>query len=369
MTEPLRGIRILDLSRVLAGPLATMTLGDMGADVIKVERPEGGDDTRGWGPPFDERGEAAYYLATNRNKLSIAMDFDRAEDQALIHRLLADTDIVVENFRQGSLEKRGLGPDAMLARHPRLIWCTITGFGLASHRPGYDYVVQAESGWMAITGEPHGEPMKHGIALVDVLAGKDAVIGVLAALAARRDGITRAAAERRIEVSLSHSAAGALVNIAQNVLVSGRDAVRWGNQHPNLVPYTLFEAADRPIVIAVGNDHQWSACARALGLAALAADPSVATNAGRVAQRDRVSAAIAAAVRAQPAAHWIAVLEAAGVPCGVVRPVIEALGDHETSPLSGVHPLAPRTVRRPPPMLDEHGALIRAKGWGAFATA
>jgi crotonobetainyl-CoA:carnitine CoA-transferase CaiB-like acyl-CoA transferase len=368
VTEPLRGIRIVDLSRVLAGPLATMTLGDLGADVIKVERPEGGDETRGWGPPFDERGEAAYYLATNRNKLSIAIDFGREADQRLIQRLMADADVVVENFRPGSLDRRGLGPAAMLAAHPRLLWCTITGFGLASHRPGYDYVVQAESGWMAITGEPGGAPMKHGIALADVIAGKDAAIAILAALAGRREGPSRPAAERHLAISLSHSATAALVNVAQNALVTGASARRWGNEHPNLVPYTLFEAADRAIVIAVGSDAQWTACAKALGLEAMAAEPALATNAGRVVARERVNSSISAALRARPAAEWIARLDSAGVPCGVVRPVLEALADHETSPLTGVHPLAPATVRRPPPKLDEHGALIRAKGWDAFAS-
>ncbi len=349
--------------------MTTMTLGDLGADVIKVERPDGGDDTRGWGPPFDERGEAAYYLAVNRNKLGIAIDFASADDVEILRRLIAEADVVVENFRQGSLEKRGIGPAEMLARHEQLVWCTITGFGLASHRPGYDYVVQAESGWMAITGDPDGEPMKHGIALVDVLAGKDAVIGILAALAARREGVARPAAERHIEVSLSHSAAAGLVNIAQNALVARAEPRRWGNQHPNLVPYTLFEAADRAIVIAVGNDHQWAACARAIGLEALASDPSLATNAGRVEARERVTGAMRVALRARPAREWIAALERVGVPCGVVRPVLEALADHATSPLTGVHPLPPGTVRRPPPRLDEHGALIRAKGWSAFAEA
>src|SRR5688572_15906853 len=247
-----------------------MTLGDLGADVIKVERPEGGDETRGWGPPFDGRGEAAYYLATNRNKLSIAIDFARLEDQRLIQRLAGEADVVVENFRPGSLERRGLGPAAMLAANPRLTWCTITGFGLTSHRPGYDYVVQAESGWMAITGEPAGAPMKHGIALADVIAGKDAVIAILASLVGRREGDLRPAAERHLAISLSHSATAALVNVAQNALVTGAGARRWGNEHPNLVPYTLFEAADRAIVIAVGSDAQWKACATVLGLDAMA---------------------------------------------------------------------------------------------------
>ncbi len=367
MALPLKGVRILDLSRVLAGPLATMMLGDLGADVIKVERPDGGDDTRGWGPPFDARGESAYYLATNRNKLSVAADFALREDHALIERLLDGADVVVENFRPGSLEKRGLGPDATLARHPRLIWCTITGFGAASHRPGYDFVVQAESGWMSITGDPAGGPTKHGLALVDVLAGKDAAIAVLAALAARREGVARSAAERRCQVSLAHSAAAALVNVAQNALVTDTESPRWGNAHPNLVPYQLFEASDRPLVIAVGNDHQFAACARSLGLADLAADASVATNAGRVVARERVTGAIAARVRTAPAATWIASLDAAGVPCGVVRTVLEALHDVEASPLMGIHPLAPSTVRLPPPRLDEHGGLVRAKAWGAFA--
>jgi crotonobetainyl-CoA:carnitine CoA-transferase CaiB-like acyl-CoA transferase len=222
---------------------------------------------------------------------------------------------------------------------------------------------------MAIPGEPEGAPMKHGIALVDVIAGKDAVIAILAALAGRREGVTRPASERHIAISLSHSATAALVNVAQNALVTGATSRRWGNEHPNLVPYTLFEAADRAIVIAVGSDAQWMAGAKALGLDAMASDQSLATNAGRVAARARVTSAIAAAVRARPAAELIARLDAAGVPCGLVRPVSEALADHETSPLTGVHPLAPSTVRRPPPRLDEHGALIRAKGWGAFADA
>ncbi len=367
MALPLKGVRILDLSRVLAGPLATMILGDLGADVIKIERPGAGDDTRGWGPPFDARGESAYYLATNRNKFSVAADFARSEDHALIERLLEGADVVVENFRPGSLERRGIGPEAMLARHPRLIWCTITGFGLASHRPGYDFVVQAESGWMSVTGDPDGGPMKHGIALVDVLTGKDAAIAVLASLAGCREGVARAPAERRCEVSLTHSAAAALVNVAQNSLVTGQESHRWGNAHPSLVPYQLFDAVDRPFVIAAGNDHQFAACARALGLSDLAVDESVATNAGRVAARERVTGAIAAKVRTGPAADWIARLDAAGVPCGLVRTVLEALADVESSPLTGIHPLAPATVRLPPPRLDEHGVLVRAKGWGAFA--
>src|SRR5215218_4198944 len=286
----LSGIRVLDLTRVLAGPLCTMILGDLGADVLKVERTGEGDETRGWGPPFDDRGESAYYLSVNRNKLGLAADLGRRDDVELIGRLVAEADVVIDNFRRGTLERRGLDPDALLARHPALVWCTITGFGPDSPRPGYDFVVQAERGWMAITGEADGAPMKVGVALADVLAGKDAAIAVLAALAGGRE---RAAGERWLHVSLARSAAAALVNVAQNALVTGREAVRWGNAHPNLVPYQLFDAADRPLVVAVGSDAQWRSCARALGLAALADDPALATNAGRLAERERVVATLA----------------------------------------------------------------------------
>ncbi|MHB8839130.1 MAG: CaiB/BaiF CoA transferase family protein, partial [Gemmatimonadaceae bacterium] len=198
-TLPLSGIRILDLSRVLAGPLCTMILGDLGADVLKVERPGAGDDTRGWGPPFDAEGRSAYYLSVNRNKLSVALDLSIAAGAAAVRDLTAEADVVVDNFQRGALERWGIAPHTLLEQHPRLIWCTITGFGAASDRPGYDFVVQAESGWMAITGEPRGAPMKVGVALADVIAGKDAAIAILAALAARdrpRDAAARDAAAR-----------------------------------------------------------------------------------------------------------------------------------------------------------------------------
>lgn len=360
-TLPLAGVKILDLSRVLAGPLASMILGDLGADVIKVERPGSGDETRGWGPPFDDRGESAYFLSINRNKISVAADLSRAADRAMLEHLMGEADVVLENFRPGTLERHGLGADAMLARHPALLWCTITGFGLESPRPGYDFVVQAESGWMAITGDAEGAPMKVGVALADVLAGKDAAIQVLAALAGGRRGA------RRLSVSLQHSATAALVNVAQNALVTGREAQRWGNAHPNLVPYQCFDAADRPLVIAVGSDPQWLACARALGLDALAEDVALATNAGRLEARARVVDAIAARLRSKPAVEWLEALDARGVPCGVVKPVLEALREVEASPLTGVAPQQPGRVRRPPPRLDEHGTLVRAEGWGAFA--
>ena len=363
-TSPLTGIRIVDLSRVLAGPLAAMTLGDLGADVIKVERPGAGDETRTWGPPFDERGEAAYYLSVNRNKLSVALDLDSPADVGLLCGLIRTADAVLDNFRPGTLERRGLPVDQLLSEQPDLVWCTITGFGPGSPRPGYDFVVQAESGWMAITGEPAGQPMKVGVALADVIAGKDAATAVLAGLAARGRG--RPPAERRTFISLEASAVAALVNVAQNALVSGADAKRWGNAHANLVPYELFQAADRPIVIAVGSDAQWRACARALGLDELAADERLATNPGRLAHRELVVGTLAERIATRPAHEWLAALARGGVPAGIVRSVPEALADVKASALTGVAPNAPGTVRLPPPMLDEHGALIRRYGWRAF---
>ncbi len=363
----LRGVRVLDLSRVLAGPLCTMMLGDLGADVLKVERPGAGDDTRGWGPPFDARGESAYYLSVNRNKLSAALDLDRPADAALVGALAREADVVVDNFRPGTLERRGLDPAALLAERADLVWCTISGFGPASPRPGYDFVVQAERGWMSINGEPDGDPLRAGVAFVDVVTGKDAAIAVLAALVARRGpGAPLPAAERRLHVSLAASAAAALVNVAQNVLVTGRDAGRWGNAHPNLVPYQLFRAGDRPLVVAVGNDAQWQACARALALPDLAADPRLATNAGRLAHRAELVGRLARRLAERPAAEWRERLEAAGVPTGEVRTVLEALREVDASPLTGVAPSVPGAVRYPPPRLDEHGAVVRAAGWAAF---
>jgi crotonobetainyl-CoA:carnitine CoA-transferase CaiB-like acyl-CoA transferase len=356
----LSGVRVLDLTRVLAGPLCTMMLGDMGADIIKIERRGGGDETRGWGPPFDERGESAYFLSVNRNKRSLAADLGAEEDRALVARLVAGADVVVDNFRPGTLERLGLDPARFLAAGPGLVWCTITGFGLLSDRPGYDFVVQAEQGWMAITGAADGPPMKVGVALADVVAGKDAAIAILAALVAR----ARTGRGGRISISLAGSASAALVNVAQNALVAGREAGRWGNAHPNLVPYQLFDAADRPMVVAVGSDPQWLACARALELGALADEEALRTNAGRLAARGRVVAAIARRLRERPAAEWIARLERAGVPCGRVRTVLESLEDTDASALTGVPPSVPGVVRRPPPRLDEHGEEIRRDGWG-----
>lgn len=361
-TEPLNGVRVLDLSRVLAGPVCTMMLGDLGADVIKVERPGAGDETRGWGPPFDDRGESAYFLSVNRNKKSVVADLGTDQGRELVRRLALDADVVVDNFRPGTLERLGLSPDALRAERPALVWLTVTGFGSDSSRPGYDYVVQAEAGWMAITGDPLGRPTKVGVALADVMAGKDAAAAILAALVAR----ARSGTGRRLHVSLAASALAALVNVAQNALVSGRDAVRWGNAHPNLVPYELFEAADRPLVIAVGSDSQWRALTGVLDLPALAGDERLATNAGRLAHRAHVVAAVAERVATRSAAAWMRDLDAAGIPCGLVRSVLEAVRDAGASPLTGIPPAIPGTIRLPPPLLDEHGESIRADGWNAF---
>ena len=367
MTIDLKNVKILDLSRVLAGPLSSMILGDLGADVIKVERPGQGDESRGWGPPFDADGESAYFLSCNRNKLSIALDFQVPADLVVLGGLIQSADVVLENFRAGSLDAMGIKVTEWLDRNPRLIWCTISGFGPGNQRPGYDFVVQAECGWMSVTGEPEGEPMKAGVALADIMAGKDAAISILGALLAReRSPDPLPAVHRHLHVSLRHTATAALINVAQNTLVSGADARRWGNAHPNLVPYQLFAAKDGRIVIAVGNDAQWKAACAALGLKNLAADPALDTNAGRLAQRELVVGAMSERIRTGDTGHWLGALNAVGVPCGVVRSVKDALTDVPGSPVTGITPSVPGTVRRRPPKLDEHGALIRSEGWGAF---
>lgn len=337
-----------------------MTLGDLGADVIKVERPGVGDDTRSWGGPTPL--DSPYFRSINRNKLSLAADFDVAGDRDLILRLISGAHVVVDNFLPGVLAKRGIDAGTLVARNERLIWCTITGFGADNPRPGYDFVTQAEGGWMAITGEPDGEPLKVGVALADIVAGKDAAIAILARLAGRRD----AAASRRIFISLMDSARAALVNVAQNAIDSGTEPKRWGNAHPNIVPYQAFRAADQPIVIAVGSDSQWHAAVNALGLDDLASDRSLDRNPGRLAARDRVVARIAEVVRARPAAHWTQKLSEAGVPSGVVKTVLQALEDTSASPIMGMPSPVGGAWRSPPPKLDEHGSAIREIGWSVF---
>lgn len=358
-------LKVIDLSRVLAGPICGMLLGDLGGDVIKVERPGKGDETRGYGPPFDERGESAYYLSVNRNKKSIALELTVPGDRAVLSKLLEDADVVIDNFIPGKLKELNLDPDRLLEEHPRLVWCSISGFGSQSTRPGYDFVTQAESGLMSITGEPNGEPMKIGVALADVVAGKDAAVAILGRILERNER-SLPASRRRIHISLMTSGVASLVNVAQSALVSSQEPKRWGNAHPNLVPYQLFHAADRPIVIAAGSDAQWISCATALGLEELAADDSLATNAGRVRNRERVVAAIEDIVAKRAASEWIALLDGAGVPCAEVRTVGEALRMVDASPLTGVASPVAGSVRLPPPRLDENGAELRELGWRAF---
>jgi crotonobetainyl-CoA:carnitine CoA-transferase CaiB-like acyl-CoA transferase len=344
-----------------------MMLGDLGADVIKVEKPGDGDESRGWGPPFDATGESAYFLSCNRNKLSVALDFENPEDLAVIHGLIAEADVVLENFRDGALAARGIVASKLLEQHAGLIWCTISGFGPGNRRPGYDFVVQAECGWMSVTGERDGEPMKAGIALADIMAGKDATIAILGALLQRdRSRAPLSPESRHLQISLQHSATAALINVAQNTLVSGSDARRWGNGHANLVPYQLFATADARLVLAVGNDAQWRAACGALQLDELGNDSTLKTNSGRLAQRDRIVTTIASRLAENVASYWLGALQQVGVPCGIVKTVKEALEGVPASPGSGVSPAIPGSVRRRPPRLDEHGDAVRNRGWSVF---
>jgi crotonobetainyl-CoA:carnitine CoA-transferase CaiB-like acyl-CoA transferase len=383
---PLAGLRVLDLSRVLAGPLCTMILGDLGATVIKVERPGEGDDTRTWGPPWadgPEGRESAYYLSVNRNKRSAAADLKADEGRALVRRLAADADVVVENFIPGSLERMGLGWEALSASNPRLVWCSITGYGgdgPEAGRPGYDFAVQARAGWMAITGEPDGAPVKVGVAAVDVLTGHNAAIAVLAALREREVS----GRGQRVEVTLFDSALAGLVNVTQASLVTGREPSRWGNAHATIVPYQTFDAADRPFVVAVGNDAQWRKLCEAVGAPQLVADPRMAANPDRVEHRQEVGEALGAIFRHRPAAEWLAVLERAGVPCAPVQSVREALADPVLTERGGTWPMSgatygevqtvpspfrfsrtPAALDRPAPALGEHTDEIGRDGWGS----
>src|SRR5687767_10774034 len=316
---PLAGVRVADLSRVLAGPYCTMVLADLGADVVKVERPEGGDETRSWGPPF-AGGEAAYYLSVNRSKRSCALDLSQPEGRELALELCARADIVVENFKVGGADKLGVGYAQVCERNPRVVYCSITGFGSEREpagRPGYDFVAQAESGLMSITGPEEGPPYKVGVALVDVLTGLHAAAAVLAALHGGEGA--------RIEVPLLDSGLAGLVNVAQNALVTGAEPARHGNAHPNIVPYQDFETASGRIAIAAANDGLFRALCGALGLERLAADERFATNAGRVEHRAELIPLLAERLRGRSAEDWMQALDSVGVPVGKVRTVPEAL--------------------------------------------
>jgi crotonobetainyl-CoA:carnitine CoA-transferase CaiB-like acyl-CoA transferase len=318
----LADLRILDFSRVLAGPLATMVLADLGATVIKVERPGTGDETRSWGPPFDPAGDATYFQAVNRNKANVVLDLGDPGDQARARELAVSADVVVENFRPGVMKRLGLDDEGLRAANPALIYCSITGFGAGGGAtlPGYDLLVQALGGLMSITGESDGEPQKVGVAIVDVVAGLFASVGILAALRHR----DRTGEGQRIEVDLLSSLLAGLVNQASAYTGAGVVAGRMGNAHPSIAPYALFQASDGELAIAVGNDKQFAALCRALGVPDLGEDPRFATNPARVEHRDAVRDALERALAAQPAAEWAEALREVGVPAGKVNDVGQA---------------------------------------------
>src|SRR6266542_3097208 len=358
-TTPLSGILVADFSRVLAGPLATMTLGDLGAQVVKVERPGTGDETRQWAPPRSAGGESTYYLSVNRNKRSVTLDLSTADGRAAARALAERCDVLVENFAPGTMERFGLGYDELSAGNPGLIYASVTGFGRAAALPGYDFLVQAVGGLMSVTGSPESEPSKVG-----VVAGQNLAIGVLAALQARH----RTGRGQRVEVDLLGSLLAALVNQASAYLNAGVVPERMGNRHPSIAPYETLRTADRPIAVAVGNDGQFRRLATAVGEAALADDPRFTDNPARVRNRAALVTELEARLSRHPAAHWIDRLTAAGVPCGPVNSVAEAfalasrLGTDPVVEGAGVRTVAspigmsgtPPTDRLPPPSLGEH---------------
>jgi crotonobetainyl-CoA:carnitine CoA-transferase CaiB-like acyl-CoA transferase len=329
MKQALSGIRVLDLSRVLAGPWCTQMLGDLGAEIIKVEQPGKGDDTRGWGPPWHGDGDerlSAYYLSANRGKQSVTINMATPEGQDLIRQLAATSDVVVENFKVGGLKKYGLDYDSLKAANPKLIYCSITGFGQdgpRAHQPGYDLMIQGQSGLMSITGDPAGEPQKVGVALVDVMTGLHATIAVLAALNQRH--VTGRG--QSIDLALFDVAVSTLANIALNFRVSNLVPQRMGNAHPSVVPYQVFETSDGHMIVAVGNDSQFAHFAAALGLVDLATDVRFVTNAGRVEHRADLIPVLSDAMKTRTTAAWEAVLNAVNVPAGPINTIEQALAD------------------------------------------
>ncbi|RKS09897.1 crotonobetainyl-CoA:carnitine CoA-transferase CaiB-like acyl-CoA transferase [Nocardiopsis sp. Huas11] len=366
---PLAGVRVADLSRVLAGPYATMLLADMGAEVVKVEQPGRGDDTRAWGPPWAgpaggapgspdaPPGEAAYFLSVNRNKRSLAVDLKDPDGLAAVQDLCASSDVVVQNFRPGVAERLGLGYGAVQARNPAVVYCSVSGFGPEHEpagRPGFDIVVQAESGLMATTGPAEGPASKVGVALTDVLTGLNAAVGILGALMrARATGVGE-----DVSVSLINSTLSGLVNLTQQALITGEEPARVGNAHTTIVPYQVFPTADADIVVAAGNDALYRRLCAAIDRADLAEDPRYATNRGRVAHREELVGALTATLASRGADHWMAVLVEAGVPVGRVRGVLDAL---RTADATGDDVL--RTVEHPTAgLLEQVRAGFRLEG-------
>jgi len=383
---PLEGVRVLDLSRVLAGPWATQLLGDYGAEVVKVERPGGGDDTRRWGPPYvkDAQGsdttESAYFLSANRNKRSVAVDISTEKGRETIRRLARWADVLVENFRPGGLARHGLDYESLKAVNPQLIYCSISGFGQTGpnrDRPGYDIMIQGFGGLMSITGEPDGEPMKVGVAIADIMCGMYAVTAILAALRHR----DRTGEGQHIDISLADTQVAWLANQGLNYLVSGEDPPRLGNGHPNIVPYQVFACADGHVIVAVGNDTQFARFCACLGMEELARDERFATNPARVANRKTLVPLIADRLAALGRDDIIARLEEAGVPCGPVNRISDVFATEQVRArgmkISMPHPLAgsgtvdlignpvkfsatPVSYRRPPPLCGEHtGEILR----------
>lgn len=372
---PLDGVVVLDLSRVLAGPYCTMILGDMGADVIKVEHPDG-DETRRWGPPF-AAGESAYYLAVNRNKRSVTLNLDVAEDRELVRRIAARADVLIENFLPGALDRRGLNLTELREANPRLITVSISGMGASgpeSKTPGYDFIVQAASGLMSITGPADGEPHKLGVAIVDLTTGMMAANAILAALYARE----KAGVGQHIETSLFETALSWLANVGQSYLITGDSPRRHGNAHPTIVPYQTFATSDATIALGVGTDAQWKRLCSAIARPDLGDDSRYTTNPGRVQHRTELTAQLAATFATQSADAWTERIRAAGIPVSKVRSVDEALQDVQTAAREMVvavqHPLigelrllgtpwkfseTAASIRRPPPLLGEHNDEVR----------
>jgi len=358
MKKALENIRVLDLSRILAGPFCTQTLGDLGADIIKVERPEsknkgGGDDTRRWGPPFVKDGngqdtsESAYYLSCNRNKKSIAIDIRKPEGQKIIKDLIAQSDVVIENFKTGGLKKYGLSYDDLKNDYPHLIYCSITGFGQngpLAHEPGYDFLAQAMAGLMACTGEPEGSPMKVGVALSDVITGLNAAVGILAALNHRRE----TGKGQHIDLALTDCTLSSLTNIAQYYLTAGKPAKRQGNAHPTIVPYQAFEALDGFVILAVGNDSQFARFAKFAGRPEWAEDERFAHNQNRVLNREILVPLIKDIIFTKNMDHWMSGLHEANVPCGPVNTMDKVFEDPQIQSrnmkIEMKHPLSPDPV-------------------------
>ena len=378
MNAPLAGIRVLDLSRVLAGPWCTQLLADLGAEVIKIERPGAGDDTRHWGPPWHIReGQkvAAYFLSANRGKRSAAIDFATEEGAELVRRLAGYADVVVENFKVGGLSKFGLDAASLHDVNPRLVIASITGFGQDgpyANRAGYDYIIQGMGGLMSITGkpdsEPGGEPMRVGVAVADLFTGMYTAVAILSALYRRE----KSGEGAYIDMALFDTQLAMLANQASNALISGEDPPRQGNTHPNIVPYQTFETADQRIIIAVGNDRQFARLAEMCGHPEWTEDERFATNSARVANREAIVGLVAECVRARPSSEWLDKLEKAGIPAGPINTITQALDDVQAQHRAMVRmiagtPLVGSPVRidgaradsgLPPPLLGEHTAAV-----------